>query len=91
MKDNGAFQTGGNMIGNSTNYKNLANIQAAFVTLMKGTYSVPIYAISPQNEPEVEHSLSELRVDNDATARLYSLPTFSSQQGRLFQREDHGC
>ena len=53
MKDNGAFQTGGNMIGNSTNYTNLANIQAAFVTLMEGTYSVPIYAISPQNEPEI--------------------------------------
>jgi glucuronoarabinoxylan endo-1,4-beta-xylanase len=53
MKDNGAFQTGGNMIGNSTNYRNLANIQAAFVTLMKGTYGVPIYAISPQNEPEL--------------------------------------
>ena len=52
MKDNGAFQTGGNMIGNPTNYRNLANIQTAFVTLMKGTYSVPIYAISPQNEPE---------------------------------------
>ena len=52
MKDNGAFQTGGNMIGNSTNYKKLANIQVAFVTLMKGTYNVPIYAISPQNEPE---------------------------------------
>ena len=40
------------MIGNSKNYMNLAKIQAAFVTLMKGTYSVPIYAISPQNEPE---------------------------------------
>jgi len=53
MKDNGAFQTGGNMIGTSTNYTNLANIQAAFVTLMEGTYSVPIYAISPQNEPEI--------------------------------------
>jgi glucuronoarabinoxylan endo-1,4-beta-xylanase len=53
MKDNGAFQTGGNMIGNSTNYRNLANIQAAFVTLMQGTYGVPIYAISPQNEPEL--------------------------------------
>jgi glucuronoarabinoxylan endo-1,4-beta-xylanase len=52
MKDNGAFQTGGNMIGNSTNYTNLANIQAAFVTLMERTYRVPIYAISPQNEPE---------------------------------------
>ena len=52
MKDNGAFQTGGNMIGNSNNYINLAKIQTAFVTLMKGTYSVPIYAISPQNEPE---------------------------------------
>ena len=53
MKDNGAFQTGGNMIGNSTNYMNLADIQSAFVTFMKGTYSVQIYAISPQNEPEV--------------------------------------
>jgi glucuronoarabinoxylan endo-1,4-beta-xylanase len=53
MKDNGAFQTGGNMIGNSTNYSNLANIQAAFVTLMERTYRVPIYAISPQNEPEI--------------------------------------
>jgi glucuronoarabinoxylan endo-1,4-beta-xylanase len=53
MKGNGAFQTGGNMIGTSTNYTNLANIQAAFVTLMEGTYSVPIYAISPQNEPEI--------------------------------------
>ena len=56
MKDNGAFQTGGHMIGNSTNYAKLANIQAAFVTLMERTYSVPIYAISPQNEPEMsEH------------------------------------
>ena len=53
MKDNGAFQTGGNMIGNSTNYTNLAKIQAAFVTLMERTYKVPIYAISPQNEPEM--------------------------------------
>ncbi len=52
MKANGAFETGGNMIGNSKNYMNLAKIQAAFVTLMKGTYGVPIYAISPQNEPE---------------------------------------
>jgi glucuronoarabinoxylan endo-1,4-beta-xylanase len=52
MKDNGAFQMGGNMIGNSNNYQNLAKIQVAFVMLMKGTYSVPIYAISPQNEPE---------------------------------------
>jgi glucuronoarabinoxylan endo-1,4-beta-xylanase len=52
MKDNGAFETGGNMIGNSKNYMDLAKIQVSFVTLMKGTYSVPIYAISPQNEPE---------------------------------------
>ncbi len=40
------------MIGTSKNYRNLAKIQAAFVTLMKGTYNVSIYAISPQNEPE---------------------------------------
>jgi glucuronoarabinoxylan endo-1,4-beta-xylanase len=53
MKDNGAFETGGNMIGNSSNYMNLADIQAAFVTLMKDAYGVQIYAISPQNEPEI--------------------------------------
>ncbi len=56
MKDNGAFQTGGKMIGNSTNYTNLAKIQAAFVTLMERTYKVPIYAISPQNEPEMSEN-----------------------------------
>lgn len=53
MKSNGSFETGGNMVGNSTNYADLAGIQTAFVTLMEGTYSVPIYAISPQNEPEI--------------------------------------
>lgn len=53
MKSNGSFEIGGNMVGNSTNYTDLANIQTAFVTLMQGTYNVPIYAISPQNEPEV--------------------------------------
>ena len=52
MKENGAFEAGGNMIGNSNNYMILAKIQAAFVTLMKDTYGVPIFAISPQNEPE---------------------------------------
>jgi glucuronoarabinoxylan endo-1,4-beta-xylanase len=52
MKDNGTFLLGGNMIGNSENYMNLAKIQAAFVAFMKGTYGIPIYAISPQNEPE---------------------------------------
>lgn len=52
MKDNGAFQTGGHLIGNPENYGNLAKLQTAFVTLMQGSYHVPIYAISPQNEPE---------------------------------------
>jgi O-glycosyl hydrolase len=56
MKDNGAFGTGGNMVGNSTNYTNLASIQTSFVTLMGGTYRIPIYAISPQNEPEYSGS-----------------------------------
>ena len=51
MKNNGSFETGGKMVGNSTNYAKLATIQAAFVRLMEGTYSIPIYAISPQNEP----------------------------------------
>jgi glucuronoarabinoxylan endo-1,4-beta-xylanase len=51
MKSNHDFGTGGNMIGNTTNYAALANIQAAFVTMMAAN-GVPIYGISPQNEPD---------------------------------------
>jgi O-glycosyl hydrolase len=52
MKTNGSFETGGAMIGNSTNYTDLAAIQAGFVTLLVGTYGIPVYAIFPQNEPD---------------------------------------
>jgi O-glycosyl hydrolase len=52
MKSNGSYSTGGSMIGNSTNYTNLAAIQASFVTLLTGTYGIPIYAFSIQNEPD---------------------------------------
>ena len=53
MKSNGSFQGTGNMIGNPTNYAALATIQASFVTLLTGTYGIPVYAISVQNEPNV--------------------------------------
>jgi glucuronoarabinoxylan endo-1,4-beta-xylanase len=51
MKSNGDFGTGGAMIGNASNYTALASIQSSFVTLMAG-FGVPIYALSPQNEPD---------------------------------------
>jgi O-glycosyl hydrolase len=53
MKTNGSYASGGTMIGNATNYEALAAIEASFVTLMTGSYGIPIYAISVQNEPEV--------------------------------------
>jgi len=53
MKSNGSYASGGSFIGNATNYSALATIQASFVTLMTGTYGIPIYAISVQNEPNV--------------------------------------
>jgi glucuronoarabinoxylan endo-1,4-beta-xylanase len=56
MKSNGAFSTGGSFIGNSANYTALAAIQASFVTLMTGTYGIPVYAVSVQNEPNVSVS-----------------------------------
>ena len=53
MKSNGSYSSGGSFVGNATNYAALASIEASFVTLMTGTYGIPIYAISPQNEPNV--------------------------------------
>ena len=52
MKSNRSFATGGNMLGRAENYTKLASLQAAFVKLMKETYGIPIYALSPQNEPD---------------------------------------
>jgi glucuronoarabinoxylan endo-1,4-beta-xylanase len=53
MKSNGSYLSGGSLIGNPTNYQALAAAQASFVTLMKASYSIPVYAISVQNEPNV--------------------------------------
>jgi O-glycosyl hydrolase len=52
MKTNGSFMRGGAMIGNSANYTALAAILTNFVTLM-ASRGVPIYALSPQNEPDM--------------------------------------
>jgi glucuronoarabinoxylan endo-1,4-beta-xylanase len=52
MKSNGDFLRGGSFIGSATNFTNLANIQTSFVTLLTGTYGIPLYALSPQNEPD---------------------------------------
>lgn len=53
MKDSGVYSGGGNFLGTAANYAALAAAQASFVTLMTGTYGIPIYAISPQNEPDI--------------------------------------
>jgi glucuronoarabinoxylan endo-1,4-beta-xylanase len=50
MKTTG-YCVGSALVGNSTNYTNLATIEASFVTLMSNN-GVPIYALSPQNEPD---------------------------------------
>ncbi len=42
----------GTFVGSATNMATLAADQADFVKVMTGTYGIPIYAISPQNEPE---------------------------------------
>lgn len=52
MKSNRNYPTGGSFIGSATNFTNLANIQTSFVTLLTGTYGIPLYALSPQNEPD---------------------------------------
>ncbi len=56
MKSNGQYMAGGAFLGGTTNMANLAFIQASFVTLLSATYNIPIYAISPQNEPDVSQN-----------------------------------
>jgi glucuronoarabinoxylan endo-1,4-beta-xylanase len=55
MKSNGDFETGGSMLNGTgnANFTSLATIQASFVALMSRTYGIPIYAVSPQNEPNI--------------------------------------
>jgi len=47
------FLTNKSFIGGATNFTNLANIETSFVRLLTGTYGIPVYALSPQNEPDV--------------------------------------
>ena len=48
-----SFMTEAAMIGSGTNYTAPATILTNFVTLMTSS-GVPIYALSPQNEPDVQ-------------------------------------
>jgi glucuronoarabinoxylan endo-1,4-beta-xylanase len=58
MKSNGNFLAGGTMKNGpgNANFTELAEIQTSFVTLMTGTYGIPIYAVSVQNEPDQSKS-----------------------------------
>ncbi len=53
MKSNGDFLKGGSFIGGTKHFANLASIETSFITLLTGIYRIPVYAISPQNEPDV--------------------------------------
>lgn len=55
MKSNGVFYQGGNFVGSSTNYANYAAALASYPTFMAG-YGITIYAISPQNEPDISQT-----------------------------------
>jgi len=52
MKANGSSMKGGAIIATGANYMALAKILANFVTLT-ASHGVPIYALSPQNEPDI--------------------------------------
>jgi len=52
MKSNGRL-AGGPFIGNPANLANLASLQTSFVTLLAKTFGIALYALSPQNEPDV--------------------------------------
>jgi glucuronoarabinoxylan endo-1,4-beta-xylanase len=53
MKRNKLYRSGGDFIGNKANYALYASELASFAPLMFTRYGIPIYAISPQNEPEI--------------------------------------
>jgi len=53
MKSNSHTLAGGSFIGNPTNFSNLAHIQTTLVRLLGRTYGIPLYALSPQNEPDM--------------------------------------
>jgi glucuronoarabinoxylan endo-1,4-beta-xylanase len=53
MKGNKSYTSGGDFVGNKANYALYASELASFAPLMFTRYGIPIYAISPQNEPEI--------------------------------------
>jgi glucuronoarabinoxylan endo-1,4-beta-xylanase len=56
MKSNDNFDAGGAFLGGAANFTALASIQASFVVWMNTAYGIPIYAISPQNEPNISQN-----------------------------------
>jgi len=55
MKSNGSWLSGGSLIGNSSNYSSLASLFANYVKLLQSN-GVPLYAFSPQNEPDISQT-----------------------------------
>jgi glucuronoarabinoxylan endo-1,4-beta-xylanase len=53
MLSPGPYGTASTFNGTSGNYTALAAMEASYITLLTGTYGIPIYAISAQNEPDV--------------------------------------
>lgn len=45
---------GGLFTGGPANFAILADMQTSFVRLLTGTYGIPVYALSPQNEPDIK-------------------------------------
>jgi glucuronoarabinoxylan endo-1,4-beta-xylanase len=60
MKSNGSWGSGGNFIGDTSNYSSFATLLASYASLLK-TNGVPLYAISPQNEPDVSQTYPSAR------------------------------
>ncbi len=55
FKDNGSVN-GGNYVDNPANNASYAGELASYVTTMKNSYGVTLYAVSVQNEPDVQQS-----------------------------------
>ncbi len=60
MKSNGVFFQAGDFIGTSTNYAGYAKALASYPAFM-ATYGISIYAISPQNEPDISQTYPSAR------------------------------
>lgn len=56
VKSNGSYLTGGSLTGNATNYTAYANALATFPAFLSAQGVSILYAISPQNEPDISQS-----------------------------------